>query len=150
MTIPHAEQVRSGTTGLWLRTSRLGSSSLVLSMVATAAYVLRERGMLSSPFTIPPYAEDGAVFLKDAIERGGSAILAPYNGQLFIPQRLVAFFVAFFPIRFAVPLYMAAAIAIAVLSCSIALSSRWRGGIPAASRFVCVLALLCSPAVDET
>lgn len=149
MTITHAEQARFWATGLWLRTSRLRSSPLVLSAVAAVAYVLREPGMLSSPFTIPPYAEDGAVYLKDAIERGGSAILEPYNGQLFILQRLVAFFAALFPIRFEVPLYEAAAIAIAVLSCSIALSSRWRGGIPIGARFVCVLALLCSPAVDE-
>jgi hypothetical protein len=150
MTITHTEQARSWATGLLLRTRRLRTSPLVLSAVAAVAYVFREQGLRSGLWKIPPYAEDGAVFLKDAIERGGGAILEPYNGQLFIPQRLVAFFAAFFPVRFEVPLYMAAAIAIAVLSCSIALSSRWRGSIPVGIRFVCVLALLCSPAVDET
>jgi hypothetical protein len=150
MTIGHTEKARLWAVGQWSRTSWLRTSPLVLSAAAAVAYVLRERSMLSRPFLIPPYAEDGAVFLKDAVERGGGAILEPYNGQLFVLQRLVAFFAAFFPVRFAVPLYMAAAIAIAVISCSIALSSRWRGGIPVGVRFVLVLALLCSPAVDET
>ena len=61
----------------------------ILAIVAAAAYVylLRRPSGLQAPVM---FAEDGTVFFKDAIERGLGALFAPYNGQIFIPQRLVA------------------------------------------------------------
>jgi hypothetical protein len=144
------EPDRPLVAGLLSRSRRIASSPVALTIVAAAVFVARRPGMFVSPFSIPPYAEDGAVYFKDAIEQGGRAIFEPYNGQIFILQRLVAFAAALFPARVQPSLYEAVAVAGAVLCCSIALSTRWRSSIPLGARFVCMLALLCSPAVDET
>ena len=114
--------------------------------VATYVYVLRQPTVLSSPTL---WADDGPIFFKGAIERGLGAIFDPYNGQLFLFQRLVALFAAPLPVAIQPAVYAAVAIAAAVLACSIVLSSRWRSAAPRSARFLCLLALLCSPAVDE-
>ena len=96
------------------------------------------------------WAEDGTVFFKGAIEAGWRAILEPYAGQLFLFQRGVAFLVAPLPTLYQPALYAASSILAALASAAILLSSRWRRPVPLTVRFVCLLALLCSPQVDDS
>jgi hypothetical protein len=128
--------------------ARFTGNALRLAMVLAAGYVY----MLRQPLfvTAPSFwAEDGNVYFKEAIEHGLGAVFGAYNGQLFLFQRLVALLAAPLPVLIQPAIYAYVAMATAVLCCSIALSSRWRYPVPLAARFVCVLALLCSPAVHE-
>lgn len=119
----------------------------IVAMVAAAAflYAMRRPTSISSPVL---FADDG-IFFKDAIERGWAALFDPYNGQLFLSQRLVASLLAPLPVSIQPALYYGVAMAVAVLSCSIVLSSRWRFPVPIAARFVCVVSLLCTPGISE-
>lgn len=128
--------------------TKLAGNPLVLAMVlvGTYLYILREPSVITAPVF---WAEDGTVFFKGAIEHGLDAILMPYNGQLFVFQRIMAALAAPLSVSIQPAVYAIVAIATAVFSCSIALSSRWRLSVPLTARFICVLALLCSPAVDE-
>lgn len=116
-------------------------------LVATCAYVLRSPTKITAPGL---WAEDGTIFFKGAIESGFSALLAPHSGQLSILPRAVAAIVAPLPTSMQPTLYAVAAVAVAVLSCGMVLSSRWRDPVPLGARFVCLLALLCIPGVAET
>jgi len=122
---------------------RLAGGGLRLAMLLSAAYiyVLRQPSVLMTPTF---WAEDGTVFFKGALENGLGAIFQPYNGQLFLFQRLVAMLAALLPASITPAIYAVVAVAAAVLSCSIALSSRWRYEVPLVARFLCVLALLSS------
>jgi hypothetical protein len=120
---------------------------LGMLVVATYLYALRSPTSITAPTL---WAEGGTVFFKDAIERGWSALFAPYSGQLLLFPRLVATIVAPLPAAIQPALYAGVAMAVAVLSCGIVLSSRWRDAVPLSARFVCLLALLCAPGVDET
>ena len=115
-------------------------------LVATCLYLLRSPAVVTGPTL---WAEDGTVFFKDAIERGWSALLAPYAGQLLILSRTAALAASPFPVSIQPALYGVVAIAIAVLSCGLVLSSRWRDPVPLGVRFVCLLALLCAPGIAE-
>lgn len=119
-----------------------------LGMLIAAAYVYiwREPTVVLAPTL---WADDGTAFLKAAFEQGPSAILQPYGGQICLFQRLVAQVAVLLPISLQPAIYASVAVAAAVLSCSIVLSKRWRFQVPLGARFVCLLALLCSPAVDE-
>ena len=123
-----------------------GAPTVAMVVVAAYVYVLRQPTVLSAPTL---WAEDGTVFLKGALEHGPGAIFQPYLGQVFVLQRLVALSAAALPVGIQPAIYAVVAVATAVLSCSIVLSSRWRSSIPLSARFLCLLALLCSPAVDE-
>lgn len=144
----------STATGGWLvRTPasarlRFGGHALILAMVIAAAwvYVWRQPSVISTPTL---WAEDGTIFLRGALEQGPSALLQPYFGQVFALQRGVALLAALLPVSIQPSIYAAIAVTVAVLSCSIVLSSRWRLPVPLSVRFLCLLALLCSPAVDE-
>jgi hypothetical protein len=116
-------------------------------VAATCLYVLRSPSRITAPAL---WAEDGTVFFKDAIESGFSALLAPHFGQLVILPRAIAAIVAPLPASMQPTLYAAAAVAVAVLSCLIVLSSRWRDPVPLIARFACLVALLCVPGVGET
>src|SRR5450759_3953908 len=127
---------------------RYASAALTLAMlpVAVYVYVLRQPAVITAPTF---WAEDGTIFFKGALEHGLGAIFEPYSGQVFFFQRVVALLAAPLPVSIQPAIYAAVAVAAAVLSCSIALSSRWRFSVPLTARFLCVLALLCSPAVEE-
>lgn len=127
---------------------RYPSAALTLAMLLGAAYVyvMRQPSILTRPVF---YGEDGTVFFKGALEHGAGSIFQPYNGLVYVFQRLVAVLAEPLPVSMQPAIYAAVAVAAAVLSCSIALSSRWRFPVPITARYVCVLALLCSPAVDE-
>jgi hypothetical protein len=127
---------------------RILEAAPVFAMVAAAAflYAMRRPSSILAPGL---FADDGT-FFKDAIEHGWSAVLAPYNGQLFLVQRVFASLVAPLPILIQPALYYGIAMVAAVLSCSIALSSRWRFPVPLGARFLCVVALLCIPGIAET
>ena len=119
---------------------------LAMLGVATFIFVMRE----PSVFTTPSFwGEDGPIFFKGAIEQGIGAFLQQERGQLLIFERIVSFLSAPLPVSMQPALYAVACVAVAVLSCGIVLSSRWRFPIPLNARFLCMLALLCSPAVDE-
>ena len=126
----------------------LGRGALTLAMLlaATCVYVLRQPAVVTSPTF---WAEDGTIFFKGAIERGLGALFDPYNGQVWLFQRIVALLAATLPVSIQPAVYVLVSVATAVLSCSIVLSSRWRFSVPLEARFLCLLALLCSPAVDE-
>lgn len=126
---------------------RFGPLAPTLAMLAAAAYVfvMRQPRILAVPTF---WAEDGPVYFKSAVEQGLGSLLQPYNGQLFVFQRIVAGLSALLPVSVQPTVYATVAVATAVLSCSIVLSSRWRWQVPLNVRFVCLLALLCSPAVD--
>jgi hypothetical protein len=127
---------------------RCAGSGPMLAMLLAAAYVyfLRQPTVLTAPTL---WAEDGTIFLKGALEHGPGTLFEPYNGQTFVFQRIVALLAAPLPVSIQPAIYAAVAVAAAVLSCSIVLSSRWRFSVPLSARFLCLLALLCSPAVDE-
>ncbi len=115
--------------------------------VAACLYFLRSRTFVTAPAF---WAEDGTVFFKDAIERGWGALFTPYAGQLFLLQRAIASVLAPLPASIQPALFAVAAMAVAVLSCGIVISPRWRDAVPVSSRFACLVALLCAPGVDET
>lgn len=119
---------------------------LAMVLVAGYVYVLRQPSVLVMPVFM---GEDGTIFFKDAIERGAGAIFDPYNGQLFVFQRVVALLAAPFPVYRQPAVYALVAVATAVFCCSIALSSRWRYAVPLKARFGLAVALLCSPAVID-
>ena len=122
---------------------------IVLCMLLVAGYVYISRR--PSSIQLPTFwAEDGTVFFKDAIERGGRALVEPYAGQLLFLQRTVAWAATVLPALIQPAIYAAVSIILAVLSSAIVLSSRWRHPVPLVARFVCLLALLCSPQVDDT
>ena len=121
---------------------------VVVGMLAVAglAYILRSPSVITGPAL---WAEDGTVFFKDAVERGWASMFTPYGGQLIVFPRTVAALVAPLPAAMQPGLYAAAAMAAAVLSCGIVLSSRWRDAAPIPVRFACLLALVCAPGVLE-
>ena len=117
-------------------------------MLAAAAsvYVLVDRG--ASRFRSCGQRDD-PIFLTGAHDAGWLAIFAPYGGQLLLFQRTVAFLAAPLPTLIQPAIYVAASIAVALASTGIVLSNRWRHPVPLAAQFVCLLALLCSPQVDD-
>lgn len=119
---------------------------LALVLVAAYIYILRQPAFVATPSF---WAEDGVIFFKGAVERGPAGLLDPYNGQIFIFERIVALLAAPLPVLIQPAIYALVAVATAVLCCSILLSPRWRYPVPLAVRYLCALALLCSPAVDE-
>lgn len=114
-------------------------------LVAAYVYVWRQPSVSTAPTL---WAEDGPIFLKGALEHGPGALFEPYQGQIFVFQRIIALLAAPLPVSIQPAIYAAVAVAAAVLSCSIVLSSRWRFSVPLSARFLCLLALLCSPAVN--
>ena len=127
---------------------RIAGGALRLAMLLAAAYVyfLRQPTVLTAATL---WAEDGTIFLKGALEHGPGTLFEPYSGQIFVFPRIVALLAAPLPVSIQPAIYAAVAVAAAVLSCSIVLSSRWRFSVPLSARFLCLLALLCSPAVGE-
>lgn len=127
---------------------RFGTVALTMGLMLAGAYVyvMRQPSILTFPGL---WAEDGTLFFKGAYEHGFGVLFEPYNGQVFVFQRIVAALIAPLPVSIQPALYAAVAVATAVVSCSFVLSSRWRLSVPLGARFVCMLALLCSPAVDE-
>lgn len=126
--------------------SRADLVPLGMLLFAALVYVLRSpTSILASGL----WAEDGTILFKDAIERGWSALFDPYAGQLIILQRLAATILAPAPAVVQPLLYAVASIGVAVLSCAIVLSSRWRDTLPLGVRFACLLALLCVPSAGE-
>lgn len=126
----------------------LNREALRLAMIAVAAffYVFRQPSVITAAVF---WSEDATVYFAGAMQHGLGTIFEPYNGQLFVFQRIVALLAAPAPISMQPAIYALVSIAAAVFSCSIVLSSRWRLSVPLTARFVCMLALLCSPAVDE-
>jgi len=125
------------------------SPASILAILAAATYLFLLRRPTSFQ-SLSFFAEDGTVFFKDAIERGWGAVFAPYNGQFFLLQRVVASLAAPLPISIQPVIYAAVAAAAAVISCGFVLSSRWRIPISLNMRVVCLLALLCAPGIGET
>jgi hypothetical protein len=117
-------------------------------MLATGVlvYLLRNPMSVLAPTM---WAEDGTLFFKDAVERGWTALLEPYAGQLIVVPRVMATLLAPLPAAVQPTLYAAAAAVVAVLSCGVVLSSRWRESVPIAARFACLLALVGMPGVGE-
>ncbi|MEZ5320655.1 MAG: hypothetical protein R2698_00945 [Microthrixaceae bacterium] len=77
-------------------------------------------------FTRPGlYAEDGAIFLAEALDRGLGAILHPYNGYVHLVPRLVAELGSWLPIDWTPQWYAAASASVAVASCSLVLNRRF-------------------------
>lgn len=128
--------------------SRYSGAAQTVAMLgaATFIYLMRQPSVITAPTF---WAEDGTIFFKGAIEHGFGAVLEPYRGQVFLFQRVVAGLAAPLQVSIQPAVYAAAAVAAAVLSCGMVLSSRWRFQVPLNLRFLCMLALLCSPAVDE-
>jgi hypothetical protein len=131
------------------RASRRLHAPLLVGMiaVATALLWLRNPASVLAPTL---WAEDGTLFFRDAIERGWGALLDPYAGQLVVASRAIAAAVAPLPAAWQPTLYAVAALLLAVLSCAIVLSPRWRDAVPLGARFACLLALVCMPGVGET
>jgi hypothetical protein len=129
--------------------ARRATGRLVLAMLvaATCLYIFRRPTSIALPVF---FAEDGSVFFKDALARGWPSILDPYAGQVLAFQRAAAWGLSKLPVLIQPAAYVAVAVAVAVTSCSIVLSARWRTSAPIVARFACLIALLCSPAVDET
>lgn len=127
---------------------RLAGRAVPLALVLAAVYlyVWRQPSVVTAPVM---WAEDGTIFLKGVLEHGAATLFDPYNGQLFLFQRLVALIASPLAVAIQPAIYEVAAIAAAVLSCSIVLSSRWRFAVPRWARFLCLVALVCSPGVDE-
>lgn len=127
---------------------RLGDRAVPLGLVLAAAYfyIWRQPSVLAAPVL---WAEDGTIFLKGVLDHGAATLFDPYNGQLFLFQRLIALIASPLALTIQPAIYNVVAIAAAVLSCSIVLSSRWRFAVPRWARFLCLVALVCSPAVDE-
>jgi hypothetical protein len=118
-----------------------------LVVIATCVYALRRPTSIVSPAF---FAEDGIILFKDALERGWASLLEPFAGQFLLFHRVTAWVSSALPVLIQPAAYMAAAVAAAVTSCSIVLSARWRVPAPIIVRFACLIALLCSPAVDES
>lgn len=135
---PVAEGVRKHQ-GIILRVCML--------LAAAAIYILR------SPTSVTAaglWAEDGTALFKDAIEGGWTAPFDPYAGQLIVLQRVVTATIAPLPAAVQPTLYAVASVAVAVLSCALILSTRWRDQVPLGVRFACLLALLSTPGIGET
>ena len=115
-------------------------------LAATYVFAFRRIGVVTSPYF---WAEDAAVFLKDAMASGAGSLYATYNGQYFFLQRVTAYLGAQLPVPWEPTLYVAVGTAAAVLSCGWVLSPRWRFEVPLGLRFAVMLGLLCSPTVDE-
>lgn len=91
--------------------------ALLLGMIAAGAVL----AVLRTPRSMwnLPWAEDGAVFLSEALREGPGAILKAYAGYLHIAPRLAAEFAAVFPLDI-VPAAMtaSAALVISLLACA--------------------------------
>jgi hypothetical protein len=97
----------------------------VMAVVGAAVHLLRDpTAIVAAGF----WAEDGTIYFADAVERGWGTLLEPYGSQLFLFPRAVAALVAPLPVVVQPVVYAIVAIAVAVASCSIILSSRWGGG----------------------
>ncbi len=83
----------------WMRSAGFGSLFVVL---ATVAQLLRQPGVPSWNTVL---AEDGAVFLTDALNHPlGATLLRPYEGYLHVVPRLLAAVASAFPLRYAAAL----------------------------------------------
>jgi hypothetical protein len=65
---------------------------------AVAAQLLRQQGI---PATDTVWAEDGTLFLADALRDPLGSVVEPYTGYLHLVTRLVAAFTSLFPLRWA-------------------------------------------------
>ena len=122
------------------------ATTLAMVLVAAYIYVLRQPTYITAAKMV---AEDATVFFEGAFLSGPGSLFQAYNGQIFLFQRLVALGATILPISVQPAVYALAGMSVAVVSCCIALSSRWRLPVPLVARFVCVLALLGSPAVND-
>lgn len=106
--------------GAWLRTAGFGSLFVVL---ATAVQLLRQPGVPSWNTVI---AEDGAVFLTDALNHPiGATLLRPYEGYLHVVPRLLAALTVAFPLRYAALLLTgSSAVVVSLLALYVWSSSR--------------------------
>ncbi len=120
---------------------------VIMLLVGACLHILRNPASIFDP-TI--WAEDGTIFFKNAIEGGWGATFTSYQGQLFVAPRVAAALLAPLSASVQPALYAGVSIALAVGSCGIVLSSRWRDPVPRGARFLCLLALLCAPGVGET
>lgn len=125
-----------------------GTLVVRLAMLGAVAllYVLRDPNAYTEAGF---WAEDGTLFFKDAVERGWPSLLEPYAGQLIVAPRLIASVLAPLPVSTQPTLYAMATAAVAVLSCSLLLSSRWGAPVPLGIRLACLAALLCMPGPAE-
>jgi hypothetical protein len=148
-----AGEVSSENPEAWLGAetilARRATGRLILAMLAAATclYIFRRPTSIALPIF---FAEDGTAFFKDALDRGWMSLLDPYAGQVLLFQRAAAWGLSKLPVLIQPAAYTAVAVAVAVAACSIVLSARWRAPVPVLARFACLVALLCSPAVDET
>jgi hypothetical protein len=120
---------------------------LVMLTAAAYIYVFRRVEVVTSPYL---WAEDAAVFLKEAMGAGLGSLDAGYAGQYFFVQRITALVSSPLPISWQAPVYVLVGITTAVLSCGWLLSPRWRFQVSIERRFLVLLALVCLPTVDET
>lgn len=129
--------------GRFIRLRAVGGAALFVAL-ATLAQLLRQPGVRSWRTVL---AEDGAVFLNDAVNHSfGATLLRPYEGYLHVVPRLIAALTAAFPLRYAALLLtgtsalLVSLLALFVWSSSrLVLRSRW-------SRAVVVAFLLVLPA----
>jgi hypothetical protein len=117
-----------------------------LLVLAGVAYVLRRPDVLTSPSF---WAEDGTRFFKDAVEKGTVSLFLGTNGQWFLFQRAIALLVRPLPVGLQPALYSVTAIVITVLAVGLLLSRRWRAPVSVRLRYACLIAILCTPSVDE-
>ncbi|MSX75862.1 MAG: hypothetical protein F2744_09355, partial [Actinobacteria bacterium] len=88
------------------------------------------------------YAEDGVVFLLQSLSSGAGAITDPYNGYIHLLPRLVAGSATLLPLGWTPVLFTLCSALVAVGSCSLLLSTRFAGLIPAYAQRVLLFGLL--------
>jgi len=88
------------------------------------------------------YAEDGVVFLLQSLSSGAGAIMDPYNGYIHLLPRLVAGLATLLPLGWTPVLFTLCSALVAVGSCSLLLSTRFAGLIPAYAQRVLLFGLL--------
>jgi hypothetical protein len=116
---------------------------VVLYLVGVALLVLRRPDVLTSPKL---WAEDGAIFMKDAfLQHGYRALLAPYSGVVLVVPRLWAEFTTVLPVRLVPASYAAFSLLLDTASLAVVLSRRFSWLMPSfkvrASLFVALVLL---------
>lgn len=121
---------------------------LALALMGFGLLILRRPDVVTSPKL---WAEDGAIFMKDAYLRHGyQTLLAPYSGTVLVVPRLWALFTTLLPVRYLPLSYALFTLAIDTASVAVILSRRFAWLIPSfAVRAALFLVLILLPGTGE-
>jgi hypothetical protein len=92
-----------------------------LVIIPSILYLIRGWQYIRTPQL---YAEDGALWLADAYNKGWRTLFSPYNGFAHTTERLFALLVIMFPLKFAPLIFNLAGYGLFILMCYYLFSSR--------------------------